>query len=61
MKESILSIILQESGTFKGSLRAKGILLDTMDRIIGLTAKLMIVVLVTFGILIGCLIYIYMG
>jgi predicted nucleic acid-binding protein len=33
--------ILQESGVFKGSLRAKGILLDIADCIIGLTAKLM--------------------
>jgi len=33
--------ILQESGAFKGILRAKGILLDIADCIIGLTAKLM--------------------
>ena len=33
--------ILQESGAFKGILRAKGILLDMADCIIGLTAKLM--------------------
>lgn len=33
--------ILQESGAYKGRLRAKGILLDIADCIIGLTAKLM--------------------
>jgi predicted nucleic acid-binding protein len=33
--------ILQESGALKGSLRAKGILLDIADCIIGVTAKLM--------------------
>ena len=33
--------ILQESGIFKGELRARGILLDLADCIIGLTAKVM--------------------
>lgn len=33
--------ILQESGTFKGELRARGIILDFADCIIGLTAKIM--------------------
>jgi len=33
--------ILQESGSFKGFLRAKGIMLDLADCIIGTTAKLM--------------------
>ena len=33
--------ILQESGTFKGELRAKAIILDLADCIIGLTAKLL--------------------
>ena len=33
--------ILQESGAFKGELRARGNILDLADCIIGLTAKLM--------------------
>ena len=33
--------ILKESGSFKGELRAKGIILDLADCIIALTAKLM--------------------
>jgi len=32
--------VLQESGSFKGSLRARGIIIDIADCIIGLTVKL---------------------
>ncbi len=35
------SQILQESGSLKGYLRARGIILDLADSIIGTTAKLM--------------------